>query len=163
MNKNADSNTTLRLLLGSTILAGTLAVVPVSFHLADLTIDPGAAFASDSDDRDDDDDDRSGRSSGYGSRSSDDDHDRRSRSSRRRGGNHRGSDSDKRKPGEFGYVVKVEVRGKNIEIGYSDGWEEEVENGRYELKNTANRTVVERPATQADINRLNAGARRSRL
>jgi hypothetical protein len=66
-------------------------------------------------------------------------------------------------PPEFGFVVKAEVSTGHVEIGYSDGWKEEIENGRYELKNPSNRTVVERPATQADINRLNAAARASRL
>lgn len=42
---------------------------------------------------------------------------------------------------------------------YSDGWREEVENGRYELKDAKNRTVVERPATRQDYNRLGAIAR----
>lgn len=42
---------------------------------------------------------------------------------------------------------------------YADGWREELENGRYELKDAQNRTVVERPATQQDHDRLGAIAR----
>ncbi|MFD1808374.1 hypothetical protein ACFSHQ_10270 [Gemmobacter lanyuensis] len=39
---------------------------------------------------------------------------------------------------------------------YSDGSREEVESGVYERKDTTGRTVEERPATQADLDRLNA-------
>lgn len=51
-------------------------------------------------------------------------------------------------------AAKVEVAGNNIEVVYSDGWKEEIENGRYELKDPSNNTVIERPARTADINRL---------
>jgi hypothetical protein len=53
-------------------------------------------------------------------------------------------------------VVKVESSGSGIEVTYSDGSREEIENGRYEAKNSAGRTVTERAATQADIDRLRA-------
>ncbi len=53
-------------------------------------------------------------------------------------------------------VVKIESSASGIEVTYGDGSREEIENGRYEAKNSAGRTVVERPATQADIDRLNA-------
>ena len=46
------------------------------------------------------------------------------------------------------------VSGGNIEVTYSRGWKEEIENGRYELKDPANRTVVQRPATARDRARL---------
>jgi hypothetical protein len=55
-----------------------------------------------------------------------------------------------------GRVVKAEVAGGNLEVTYSRGWKEEIENGRYELKDPANRTVIERPATAADRARLSA-------
>lgn len=58
-----------------------------------------------------------------------------------------------------GLVAGVEVYGENIEILYSDGWTEEIENGRYQLKDAANRTVVERPARPADRDRLFAAVR----
>ena len=58
-----------------------------------------------------------------------------------------------------GLVAGVEVYGENIEILYSDGWKEEIENGRYQLKDAANRTVVERPARPADRDRLFAAVR----
>lgn len=57
-----------------------------------------------------------------------------------------------------GYVVKAEISGANIEVTYSRGWKEEIENGRYELKDPANRTVIERPATAGDRSRLAAAA-----
>lgn len=52
--------------------------------------------------------------------------------------------------------VKVERSANEIEVRYSDGTKEEIEYGRYERKNAAGRTVEQRPATQADIDRLSA-------
>lgn len=132
---------------------------------------------------DDDDDDNSGSgssSSGSGSSNSgsgssnsgsgsggggdvDDDGDDNGRRGGRKGGRNDRGISSTSIPSKFGFVVKAEVQGSHIEIGYSDGWKEEIENGRYELKNPANRTVVQRPATQDDIDRLGATARASRL
>lgn len=57
---------------------------------------------------------------------------------------------------ERGAVVKAEMEGQSIEVTYTDGWKEEIEHGRYELKDPSNRTVVERPATQDDVDRLNS-------
>ncbi len=57
-----------------------------------------------------------------------------------------------------GRVVEVEQTATSIEIRYSRGWKEEIENGIYELKDPANRTVIERPATAADWDRLAATA-----
>ena len=42
---------------------------------------------------------------------------------------------------------------------HASGIKEEVENGRYELKDAAGRTIVERRATAADIARLAGLAR----
>ncbi len=123
---------------------------------------------SDDHDDDNDDDDNSGSgssNSGHGSDDDDDDDDdddNGHRSGRHGGRDDRGASSSSI-PAKFGFVVKAEVAGNHIEIGYSDGWKEEVEDGRYELKNPSNRTVVQRPATQDDINRLSATARASRL
>ena len=61
--------------------------------------------------------------------------------------------------GGGGLVAKLEVSGRNIEVTYTDGWREEIENGRYELKDNLNRTVVERPATQSDRSRLFSAVR----
>ena len=58
--------------------------------------------------------------------------------------------------GASGGVLKLERSGTGIEVTYADGTREEIENGRYERKNSAGRTVEERPATQADVNRLSA-------
>lgn len=51
-------------------------------------------------------------------------------------------------------VVKFESSALGMEIVYSDGSREQIENGRYERKNAANRTVEERVATQSDVDRL---------
>ena len=58
-----------------------------------------------------------------------------------------------------GIVRKLEVSGDNIEITYTDGWKEEIEGGRYELKDDRNRTVIERPAKASDRERLFAVTR----
>ena len=58
-----------------------------------------------------------------------------------------------------GVVAKLEVYGDNIEITYKDGWKEEIENGRYELKDDKNRTVIQRPASASDRERLFAAVR----
>ena len=50
--------------------------------------------------------------------------------------------------------TRIEVVGDDIEVTYSDGWKEEIESGRYELKDPAGNTVVERRATSADRTRL---------
>ena len=55
---------------------------------------------------------------------------------------------------------KIEHAGSAIEVRYRDGWKEEIEAGRYQLKDPHNQTVVERPATQADHDRLRALAGR---
>ncbi|ETX27495.1 hypothetical protein [Roseivivax isoporae] len=53
-----------------------------------------------------------------------------------------------------GVVSELEVSATGIEVTYTDGWKEEIEAGRYELKDGFNRTVIERPATQDDRARL---------
>ncbi len=58
-------------------------------------------------------------------------------------------------------AVKVERTASGIELVYSNGISEEIVNGRLEVKDAAGRTVVERPATQRDITRLDANARNS--
>ncbi len=54
--------------------------------------------------------------------------------------------------------AKVEINGNNIEVVHPDGTKEEIENGRFERKNAQGRTIVERPATNADLARLRAFA-----
>jgi hypothetical protein len=51
-------------------------------------------------------------------------------------------------------VRRVEVGTQSVEVSYSGGWREQVEGNRYELKDPNNNTVVERRATQADVDRL---------
>ena len=60
-------------------------------------------------------------------------------------------------------VVKVERSASGVEITYSNGVREEIENGRFEQKDAAGRTVIERPATGSDVARLDGNARRSRI
>ncbi|HHG90897.1 MAG TPA: hypothetical protein ENJ90_10550, partial [Devosia sp.] len=53
-------------------------------------------------------------------------------------------------------IVKAERDANSIEIKYSDGWKEEIENGRYELKDPNGNEIISRPATDADITRLSS-------
>ena len=58
-----------------------------------------------------------------------------------------------------GVVAKFESNGTDIEVTYTDGWKEEIESGRYQLKDSHNNTVIERPATSSDYARLAAASR----
>ena len=58
-----------------------------------------------------------------------------------------------------GSVAKVEISRAGIEVVNNDGSKEEIEDGRYERKDALGRTVEERPATQADVDRLQLVAR----
>lgn len=49
---------------------------------------------------------------------------------------------------------KVEADGNKVEVTHPDGTKEQVENGKFEMKDATGRTIVERPATPADIARL---------
>lgn len=51
---------------------------------------------------------------------------------------------------------RVEVDGNKIEVQHPDGITEEIENGRFQMKDALGRTIVERPATANDISRLRA-------
>lgn len=106
---------------------------------------------------DDRDDDNRGRGRGRG-RGGDDkrtgaehrrDDDRRDD---RRGGERRASPGG----GSQGdvYVTKVEETPWGIEVEYSNGAKEEIEQGRYERKDVYGRTVVERPASTEDYGRI---------
>lgn len=117
--------------------------------------DHGGDDDSGSDDSDDDssgrgDDDNDDDHSGRDGHDDDDDHSGRN-----------GHDDDDDTPTTGGGsggnpgVVKSEIDSDGIEITYSDGSKEEIESGFYERKDSTGRTVEERPATQADVNRLN--------
>ena len=54
--------------------------------------------------------------------------------------------------------AKVEVNGNDVEVVHASGIKEEVENGRYEMKDARGRTIVERRATAADRARLGSFA-----
>lgn len=104
-------------------------------------------------------DDRAGDDHG-GDRARDDrSHDDRDDGGRRHGRHHRNhkEKDDDRKGREHvdpATGIKVEVKGNQIEVSFPDGSKEEIESGRYERKNAQGRTVEERPATQADTERL---------
>ena len=125
--------------------------------------DRGDDSRSGSSGRDDRSDDRSGsRSSSSDDRGGDD--------RRGRGGDDRGDDSTARSAtagaaagGSSGRlrVVKFERSATGVEVVYSNGVKEEVENGRFEQKNAAGRTIVQRPATEADLARIDSNARNS--
>ena len=53
-------------------------------------------------------------------------------------------------------VIEIERESGEIEVKYADGTSEEIENGVYERKNAADQKVLERPATDADIARIEA-------
>ena len=55
--------------------------------------------------------------------------------------------------------TEIERSARGIEVSYADGWREELENGRYELKDAQGRTVIERRATTEDMQRLSAFSR----
>ena len=104
---------------------------------------------------DDSNDDRGGDDDGPDHDSNDDRNSRSSSSSR----SSRSSSSNYSQSDRTGRVARAQRRGGNIEVRFVDGWKEEVENGRYELKDPAGRTVVERAATNADVSRLSLAFR----
>jgi hypothetical protein len=115
------------------------------------------------------DDDGGDDHGGHGRGSDDaggDDHGGRSRGGDDPGGDDhrvRGSDDDDGNSGRGGgddraddRGAKVEIEGDKIEVTFADGTKQEIENGRFEQKDAAGRTIVERPAIRADFERLNA-------
>jgi hypothetical protein len=52
--------------------------------------------------------------------------------------------------------IIVEINGSDIEVQHPDGIKEKIENGRYEMKDANDRTIVERDATESDRGRLRA-------
>ncbi|KAA3441832.1 hypothetical protein C7I87_33720 [Mesorhizobium sp. SARCC-RB16n] len=51
---------------------------------------------------------------------------------------------------------KVDVDGSQISVQHPDGLTEKIENGRFRMKDALGRTIIDRRATQADVNRLKA-------
>jgi hypothetical protein len=74
------------------------------------------------------------------------------------GGNSGRGGGDDHDDDRGGNGTKVEVDGDKIEVTFPDGTRQEIENGRFEAKDAAGRTVVERPATSADAARLRSAA-----
>ncbi|PBB84031.1 hypothetical protein CK216_24900 [Mesorhizobium sp. WSM3876] len=49
---------------------------------------------------------------------------------------------------------KVEVSANSIEVTHRNGMKETIENGRFRMEDKFGRTIVERRATVADLDRL---------
>ncbi|AZO70465.1 MAG: hypothetical protein E5V89_22515 [Mesorhizobium sp.] len=49
---------------------------------------------------------------------------------------------------------KVEVSASGIQVTHRNGMKETVEDGRFRMEDKFGRTIVERKATMADLNRL---------
>ncbi|RWA72328.1 MAG: hypothetical protein EOQ30_22735 [Mesorhizobium sp.] len=49
---------------------------------------------------------------------------------------------------------KVEVSNNSIQVTHRNGMKETIENGRFRMEDKFGRTIVERRATMADLNRL---------
>ena len=158
---------TLALLGASTALA----VVATPYQLTARGFAPAAAFAEDGEGSDHD----GGESSDHdGGESSDHDSDGDSSdsdggesesdggddSSDQSGDDDNGGDDGRDGEEHVNSATgdKVEIDGSNIEVEHPDGTKEEIERGRYEMKDASGRTIVERPATDADRARLEAMA-----
>lgn len=154
--------TRLTSFLAGSALALTLAALPFSAQLgqAGISIKTAAAFAKD------------GGSGGSGSgRGGSDDgggHGRGGDDGGNRGGDDNGGNRGNDDPpgddngGRHGAHhidsatgAKVEVSRNSIEVRHANGVKEELENGRYEMKDARGRTIVERTATAEDIARMN--------
>jgi hypothetical protein len=48
----------------------------------------------------------------------------------------------------------IELNGSNIKVVHPEGMKEQIENGRYVMKDAVGRTIINRPATEADRARL---------
>ncbi|MEI9429118.1 hypothetical protein [Mesorhizobium sp. Cs1299R1N3] len=51
---------------------------------------------------------------------------------------------------------EVDVDGNKITVQHPDGMTENIENGRFRMKDALGRTIIDRPATPADVSRLKA-------
>ncbi|MEI2808244.1 MAG: hypothetical protein V9G18_20555 [Albidovulum sp.] len=154
MEKSFFTPGRLAIMLGT---AAFLAAMPVKFGFGTdsglIPVKAAQALAkSGSDDN--------GGSGGHGSSHDDDDDDHSGSSGGDDGSDDDGSDNSSSSDGSTGGsgdgsgVTKIESSSAGIEVTYADGSREEIEGGRYERKNAAGRTIEERPATEADIDRL---------
>ena len=169
MSKEDELKKRIAAIVGAGALASGLVAMPYSINMPDSGLTVSAAYASEGGSS------GSGGSGGNSGSGSSGNSGSGSSGSSGESGESGGSDdsgesgesgesgddrSSASVPDRFGRVVEVERRGFNIEVRYDDGWKEEIENGRYELKDPNNRTVVERAATFADRARIaNAGNR----
>lgn len=66
------------------------------------------------------------------------------------------SDEDRSSYRPSGPIARIELSRSGVKIRYADGAREEIESGRYELRDASGRRVTRRRATGADIARLKA-------
>jgi hypothetical protein len=168
MTKITRRHLALALLGASTALA----VVAAPYQLTAMGFAPAAALAEDGEGSDHDGGESSGHDGGEssdhdGGESSDHDSDGGESgsdggddSSDRSGDDDNGGDDGRDGAEHVNSATgdKVEINGSNIEVEHPDGTKEEIERGRYEMKDASGRTIVERPATDADRARLEAMA-----
>ncbi|VAW22219.1 hypothetical protein MNBD_ALPHA11-479 [hydrothermal vent metagenome] len=53
-------------------------------------------------------------------------------------------------------IANAERSDHQITIEYSDGWQEEIVNSRYEITDPSGNVIISRPAVQRDFDRLNS-------
>jgi len=132
-------------ILASTALALSVSILPLtaSVDLGGVHVSKLSAFAKDGSSGSD------GGGSGRGGGDSDSDSDSDNDGGDDDNGGSHGSEHVDPATG-----AKIEVSGSSIEVRYANGVKEELENGRYEMKDANGRTIVERVATAEDIARL---------
>ncbi len=199
----------ISMMLGSGVLATSLAVVPMAVDFTNIELGPASAWAKgggeggggsdgssgDSDSSGDSGNSGSGSGSGNsgsssgsgnsgsssgsgssgsssgsgssGSSSSNSGESAGSRNSGEHGRNRRGRGKGRNRgkgnnisiPGRFGKVISSTIKGRHVEVFYSDGWKESIKGGSYRLKNPRNKTIVERPARKSDFGRISRAIR----
>lgn len=161
----AETSTSVRLMLLRAPVAMAFVVAP--FHIVNHQDGAGfelaSAFAKDgSSGGGSSGSGHGGGSSGSGHSSGDDgrdDHSGPGNRGDRADNDDRDDDNDRDEHFNPATGARVEIQGNEIEVVFADGTKEEIEAGRFERKNALGRTIVERPATEADFARLRAAAR----
>lgn len=138
-----------------------LAISPAGFHFDQgkgmFSLDAPMALArGGSDDSGGDDHGGSSGSDDSGHHGSDDDSDDDNghHSSGDDNGSHHSSAGSTSGGGNGASIMKFETYPNGLEVVFADGTKIEIQDGRYERKNAAGRTVEERRATQADVDQL---------
>lgn len=156
MRAKSPAQITLLLLRASAALAVALAPLQLSLDGAMPKLKAAVALADD-DDSDSGGGDSGGSDSGGGGGGSDhddDDDDDSDDDASDDDDSDDGDDDDDDERVNPATGDRVEIDGNEIKVIHADGTKEEVDDGVYEMKDAKGRTIVERRATQADINRL---------